>query len=183
MIITIPIPKPLIKHTANAAVFCPTSNLFLGSGLFDNAGLSARGITNGVATDVGGGTSYSMLQTLNEGYKVLQLRGENLHPLQAFHWITRGNAAVLGLEDQIGTLDAGTDADIVVLNASATSAMALRMARTETLSEELFALQRAIRTGDGEHPHAYFTRTRSIRRGIIDAGQDTDAPDFGRKKT
>ncbi|WP_424984845.1 prephenate/arogenate dehydrogenase family protein [Microbulbifer sp. S227A] len=50
-------------------------------------------------------------------------------------------------------------------------------------TEELFALQRAIRTGDGDHLHAYFTRTRAIRRGIIEAGQDTDAPDFGRKKT
>jgi cyclohexadieny/prephenate dehydrogenase len=50
-------------------------------------------------------------------------------------------------------------------------------------TEELFALQRAIRTGDGEHLHQYFTRTRAIRRGIIEAGQDTDAPDFGRSKT
>ncbi|HEY9019117.1 MAG: prephenate/arogenate dehydrogenase family protein [Paracoccaceae bacterium] len=49
-------------------------------------------------------------------------------------------------------------------------------------TEELFALQRAIRTGDGDHLHAYFTRTRAIRRGIIEAGQDTDAPDFGRVK-
>jgi cyclohexadieny/prephenate dehydrogenase len=49
-------------------------------------------------------------------------------------------------------------------------------------TEELFALQRAIRTGDGDHLHAYFTRTRAIRRGIIEAGQDTDAPDFGRAK-
>ncbi|ANP38162.1 cyclohexadienyl dehydrogenase [Phaeobacter gallaeciensis] len=49
-------------------------------------------------------------------------------------------------------------------------------------TEELFALQRAIRTGDGEHLHQYFTRTRAIRRGIIEAGQDTDAPDFGRAK-
>jgi cyclohexadieny/prephenate dehydrogenase len=50
-------------------------------------------------------------------------------------------------------------------------------------TEELFALQRAIRTGDGDHLHAYFTRTRAIRRGIVLAGQDTDAPDFGRTKT
>jgi len=49
-------------------------------------------------------------------------------------------------------------------------------------TEELFALQRAIRQGDGDHLHAYFTRTRAIRRGIIQAGQDTDAPDFGRSK-
>jgi guanine deaminase len=130
-----------LAGTGAHPVFCPTSNLFLGSGLFDNAGLRARGITSGIATDVGGGTSYSMLQTLNEGYKVLQLRGQSLHPLQAFDWITRGNASVLGLADRIGTLEAGTEADIVVLNGQATPAMALRMARATTLAEELFVLQ------------------------------------------
>lgn len=122
-------------------VFCPTSNLFLGSGLFDDAGLRARGITNGIASDIGGGTSYSMLQTLNEGYKILQLQGQSLHPLRAFYWITRGNAVVLGLEDKIGTLDQGTEADIVVLDVRATSAMALRAERVNNITEELFILQ------------------------------------------
>lgn len=131
----------LLAETRSKPVFCPTSNLFLGSGLFDDAGLRARGISNGIATDVGAGTSYSMLQTLNEGYKVLQLQNQKLHPLAAFDWITRGNAEVLGLSDQIGTLAAGSDADIVVLNARATHAMDLRMQRAETLSEELFILQ------------------------------------------
>ncbi|MFA3916579.1 guanine deaminase [Ruegeria hyattellae] len=130
-----------LAETGAHPVFCPTSNLFLGSGLFDDAGLRGRGITNGIATDVGAGTSYSMLQTLNEGYKVLQMQGQSLHPLQAFHWATRGNACVLGMEDKIGTLDPGTEADIVVLNARSTEAMALRMDRATTLSEELFVLQ------------------------------------------
>lgn len=130
-----------LAETGAHPVFCPTSNLFLGSGLFDNAGLRARGVLNGIATDVGGGTSYSMLQTLAEGYKILQLQGQALHPLQAFHWATRGNAGVLGLTDKIGTLDAGTEADIVVLNAKATNAMDLRMARASSLAEELFVLQ------------------------------------------
>ncbi len=130
-----------LVETGAHPVFCPTSNLFLGSGLFDNAGLRAKGITNGIATDVGAGTSYSMLQTLNEGYKVLQLQGQSLHPLQAFHWATRGNATVLGLEDKIGTLDAGTEADIVVLDSRSTEAMALRMERAGSLAEELFILQ------------------------------------------
>ncbi len=129
-----------LVETGAHPVFCPTSNLFLGSGLFDDAGLRARGITNAIATDVGAGTSYSMLQTLNEGYKILQLQGQSLHPLRAFHWITRGNAVALGLQDRIGTLAPGTDADVVVLNAAATDAMALRMARATTLSEELFVL-------------------------------------------
>ncbi|QCO55846.1 guanine deaminase [Pseudorhodobacter turbinis] len=130
-----------IAQSGAHPVFCPTSNLFLGSGLFDDAGLRARGIKSGIATDIGGGTSYSMLQTLNEGYKVLQLQNQTLHALRAFHWITRGNAEVLGLADKIGTLDAGTEADIVVLDPAATPAMALRMERAETLNEELFVLQ------------------------------------------
>lgn len=130
-----------LAETGAHPVFCPTSNLFLGSGLFDAPGLGARGITSGIATDVGAGTSYSMLQTLNEGYKVLQLQGHALHPLNAFHWATRGNACVLGLQDRIGTLDAGTEADVVVLDSRATPAMALRCERAGTLAEELFVLQ------------------------------------------
>lgn len=122
-------------------VFCPTSNLYLGSGLFDDAKLRAGGLTNAIATDIGGGTSYSMLQTLAEGYKVLQLQSQRLHPYRAFHWITRGNAVALGLEGRIGTLEAGTEADFVVLNAHANPAMALRMERARGLVDELFTLQ------------------------------------------
>lgn len=131
----------LLAERQARAVFCPTSNLFLGSGLFDDGGLRARGIPTAIASDIGGGTSYSMLQTLNEGYKVLQLQRQKMHPLRAFHWITRGNAEALGMVDRIGTLAPGSDADIVVLNARATPAMALRMQRARTLSEELFILQ------------------------------------------
>ena len=122
-------------------VFCPTSNLYLGSGLFDDARLRGAGLTNAIATDIGGGTSYSMLQTLAEGYKVLQLQRQRLHPFRAFHWITRGNAVALGLEGRIGTLEAGTEADLVVLDARATPAMALRMDRARGLMDELFTLQ------------------------------------------
>ncbi|MBU3032025.1 guanine deaminase [Paracoccus marinaquae] len=130
-----------MAETGSRAVFCPTSNLFLGSGLFDEAGLRKAGIVSGIATDVGGGTSYSMLQTLNEGYKILQLRDQKLHPLTAFHWATRGNALALGMEDEIGTLAPGSAADLVVLDVNATSTMALRAERAETLAEELFILQ------------------------------------------
>ena len=130
-----------MAETGSRAIFCPTSNLFLGSGFFDEAGLRDAGIVSGIATDVGGGTSYSMLQTLNEGYKILQMRGQKLHPLSAFHWATRGNAMALGMEDSIGTLRPGSDADLVVLDARATPAMDLRMERAQTLAEELFILQ------------------------------------------
>jgi guanine deaminase len=127
--------------TGSVAVFCPTSNLFLGSGLYDKIGLRETGVRRAVATDVGGGTSYSMLRTLDEGYKVLALRGQKLDPLTAFWWVTRGNAEALGLADTIGTLAPGTEADIVVLDARATPAMALRAETIETLAEELFLLE------------------------------------------
>ena len=130
-----------MAETGSRAIFCPTSNLFLGSGLFDAAGLRAAGVVSGIATDVGGGTSYSLLATLAEGYKILQLQGQKLHPLAAFHWATRGNAIALGMEAEIGTLAPGSAADLVVLDARATPAMALRMEKAGSLAEELFILQ------------------------------------------
>ncbi len=131
----------VMRETGSIAVFCPTSNLFLGSGLFDKKRIESAGIKTAIATDVGGGTNYSMLRTLDEGYKILQLQRQRLHPLQTFYWATLGNADALSLAGKIGTLEAGTDADIVVLNARATQPMALRMETVETLSEELFVLQ------------------------------------------
>ena len=130
----------VIAETGSKPVFCPTSNLFLGSGLYNDGDLRRRGIKGAIATDVGGGTSYSMLQTMNEGYKVLQLQRQQKHPFEAFHWITRGNAVALGLEQRIGTLDEGSDADIVVLDARATAEMRLRAETVESLAEELFLL-------------------------------------------
>jgi guanine deaminase len=130
-----------MAESGSIAVFCPTSNLFLGSGLYDKIGLREKGVRRAVATDVGGGTSYSMLRTLDEGYKVLALRGQKLDPLTAFWWITRGNAEALGLADTIGTLAPGSEADMVVLDSRATPAMALRAETIETLAEELFLLE------------------------------------------
>ena len=131
----------VITETQSVAVSCPTSNLFLGSGLFPRQRLLNHKVRIGLATDIGGGTSYSMLRTLDEFYKVLQLGREVHDPLNAFYQITLGNAESLGLAAKIGTLDAGTEADIVVLNAGATPPMALRMERVSTLAEELFILQ------------------------------------------
>ena len=133
--------KEVMAETGSVAVFCPTSNLFLGSGLFDKKGLEADGIRTAIATDIGGGTSYSLLRTLDEGYKILQLQRQRLHPFECFYWATLGNAEALSLEARIGNLAQGTDADIVILDARATPAMALRMETVETLAEELFLLQ------------------------------------------
>ena len=164
----------VLADTHSKPVFCPTSNLFLGSGLFDDAGLSARAIQNGIATDVGAGTSYSMLQTLNDGYKILQLQNQKLHPLAAFDWITRGNADVLGLSDKIGSLTEGSDADIVVLNARSTHAMDLRMQRAETLSEELFILQIL---GDDRAVEQTYVAGEAAKTGRCSAGlEDVTEP-------
>lgn len=133
--------KTRMAETGSVAVFCPTSNLFLGSGLFDKAGLEGQGIRTAIATDVGGGTNYSLLRTLDEGFKILQLQRQRLHPLETFYWATLGNAEALSLSDKIGNLEPGSEADVIVLNAKATPAMALRMETAETLAEELFVLQ------------------------------------------
>lgn len=131
----------IMAETGTVAVSCPTSNLFLGSGLFDHDGLDAAGVPIALATDIGGGTSFSMLKTMDEFYKVMQLKGQRLNPLLSFYRSTLGNAQALSLADKIGTLDAGTDADCVVLNARATPEMALRMQTVDRLDEELFLLQ------------------------------------------
>ncbi len=131
----------LSRHQA-VAVHCPTSNLFIGSGLFDFAAAlaPARPVRLSLATDVGGGTSYSMLRTAAEAYKVAQLRGFNLSPFAALHLMTRGNAQALGLGDVIGSFAEGAECDAVVLDTRATSALAHRMETARDLAEELFAL-------------------------------------------
>jgi guanine deaminase len=130
----------LLRDTHSVAVFCPTSNLFIGSGLFDYDRLNAAGVRIALATDVGGGTSYSMLRTAAEAYKVMQLQGQNLPALAAFDLMTRGNSAALGLDKEIGTIAPGAFADLVVLDARATPAMAHRMEVARNLEEELFVL-------------------------------------------
>ncbi len=132
-----------MSESGSVAVHCPTSNLFLGSGLFPLKSLKARDkpVRIGVATDIGGGTSYSMLRTLDEAYKIQQLLGQRLNPFDSFCHMTLGNAQALSLQDRIGTLDAGSDADIVVLNMAATPAMALKAETVTSLAEELFLLQ------------------------------------------
>lgn len=130
-----------IADSGSVAVFCPTSNLFIGSGLFDLARLKGANVRNAIATDIGGGTSYSMLRTLDEGYKILNIQGQRYHPLRSFYQVTLGNARALTLEGIIGSFVPGAEADCVVLDARSTPAMRLRMETVETLVEELMLLQ------------------------------------------
>jgi guanine deaminase len=122
------------------AAFAPTSNLYLGSGLFDIAASDAAGMRFALATDVGGGSSFSMLRTMAEGYKVAQMLGQKLSPLRAFYLATLAGARMLGLADRIGRFAPGTEADFIVLDPHATPLLARRSAQSRTLSELLLVL-------------------------------------------
>ncbi|TPO02394.1 guanine deaminase [Mesorhizobium sp. B1-1-5] len=155
-----------LSQSGSVAVFCPTSNLFLGSGLFDYQRYRRREkpLRIAAATDVGGGTNYSMLRTMDEGYKVIALNGEKLNPFQSFWQLTRGNAEALSVADRVGTLDEGSDADIVVLDAHATPGMRLRMETVETLAEELFLLQTL---GDDRVVREVYVAGRPAKSAIV----------------
>ncbi|MGK7890508.1 MAG: guanine deaminase [Leptolyngbyaceae cyanobacterium] len=123
-----------------AIAFCPTSNLFLGSGLFkiEQATSIAHPVKVGLGTDVGAGTSFSLLQTANEAYKVAQLRQQKLSPFQALFLATLGGARALCLDDTLGNFDVGKDADFVVLDLRSTPLMAFRNSKdTPTSLREL----------------------------------------------
>jgi guanine deaminase len=132
-----------MAESRSVAVFCPTSNLFLGSGLFslDKMHATAPPVRHAIATDIGGGTNWSMLRTLDEGYKVLNLQGQRYHPLRSFYQATLGNAEAIGMDDRIGKLETGYEADFIVLDSASNPAMALRSETISTLSEELFLMQ------------------------------------------
>ena len=123
-----------------AAAFCPTSNLFLGSGLFRLTAMRDAGVRCGLGTDVGGGTSLSMLRTASEAYKVLHLQEHALPPMQALYLATLGAAEALYLEDKIGNFRPGREADFVVLDYAGSSLTARRTAAAEGIEEKLFAL-------------------------------------------
>jgi len=126
--------------TGSAAAVCPTSNLFLGSGLFDfERADSARALLS-LGTDVGAGTSFSMLQTMNEAYKVARLKGSYLPALRMFYLATLGAARSMRLEDTIGSFQPGLEADFVVLDREATPLLARRTNHCNSLEELLFAL-------------------------------------------
>ncbi|MDN3521005.1 guanine deaminase [Halomonas ramblicola] len=129
----------LAERGANLA-FCPSSNMFLGSGLFDRLAARDTALNVSYASDVGGGTDLSGLATLKAAYQVGQLRGQPLTAWQGFYGLTLGNARALSLDDRIGRLAPGMDADFVVLDPAATPLLARRTARCRALSETLFAL-------------------------------------------
>jgi len=136
-----------LSEAKSAISFCPTSNLFLGSGLFklNKAKSSETPVKVGLGTDIGAGTSFSLLQTANEAYKVVQLQGEKLSSFKALFLATLGGARALSLEDKLGNFDIGKEADFIVIDPKATPAMALRNAdfpvkTLEEIADKAFAI-------------------------------------------
>ncbi|PQO23879.1 guanine deaminase [Rhodobacteraceae bacterium WD3A24] len=127
-----------LAEAGAAVAHCPTSNTFIGSGLCDVAGLKAEGITLGLATDTGGGSSFSMLRTMAAAYEIGQLRGTALHPAQLWWLATRGAAKALHLDAHIGNLAVGMEADLAIIDLASTPAIAQRAARAEDFWEALF---------------------------------------------
>ncbi|MEJ2030157.1 MAG: guanine deaminase, partial [Maritimibacter sp.] len=127
-----------LREAGASLIHCPTSNTFIGSGLFDMDGLMREGQIIGLASDTGGGSSFSMLRTMAAAYEIAQLRGTVLHPAQLWWLATAGSARSLRLDDKIGTLAAGMEADLAVIDLAATPAIAQRAGRAESLWEEVF---------------------------------------------
>lgn len=130
----------LLARRGAALAFCPTSNLFLGSGLFPLARADAHGVKVGLGTDIGAGTSFSLLQTLNEAYKVTKLQGGTLSALRAFYLATLGGARALSIDAHVGSFQPGREADFVVLDPRATPLLAFRSERAKSFEEQLFVL-------------------------------------------
>jgi guanine deaminase len=129
-----------MHETGTAIAHCPTSNMFLGSGLFDlrHAKQHDRPVRVGLATDVGAGTSLSMLKTMGAAYQVAQLGGHPLSAPLAFYLATRGAAHALYLDDRIGSLAEGMEADVIVMNLKSTPLIEFRMKRCASIEEALF---------------------------------------------
>jgi guanine deaminase len=129
-------------ESGTALAHCPTSNTFLGSGLFRMRTVRdrRRPVEVGLGTDIGGGTSFSLIATMGEAYKVAQLAGEPIDAIEAFYLATLGGARALALDDRLGTLAPGREGDLVVLDPNATPLLAFRSARVQSIAEQLAVL-------------------------------------------
>ncbi|MDY6860823.1 MAG: amidohydrolase family protein, partial [Pseudomonadota bacterium] len=158
-----------LKEADASLVHCPTSNTFIGSGLFDMDGLMREGQRIGLATDTGGGSSFSMLRTMAAAYEVAQLRGRALHPAELYWLATQGAARALRLDHRIGNLAPGIEADLVVLDLASTPAIAQRSARANDIWEALFP---TIMMGDDRAVSAVWAGGHSVMPAAS-AGQET----------
>jgi guanine deaminase len=151
-----------MAQAGSGIAFCPTSNMFLGSGLFDLASADRHGVGLGIGTDIGAGTTLSMLHTLGEAYRTCQLRGASLDPFRALHLATAGGSRVMGIADRVGALLPGQEADFVLLDPAATPLLERRCAGA-SLHDRLFALQ--ILGDDRAIAATYLRGRRAFARG------------------
>lgn len=151
-----------LANAGAAVAFCPTSNLFLGSGLFPLDEACAHGVKVGIGTDVGAGTTFSILHTLGEAYKVGQMRGSALDPFHALYLATLGGARGLDLGDRVGNLAPGKEADFLVLDLAATPLLARRLSGDRSLENRLFAL--TVLADDRVVERAYLAGAEQHRR-------------------
>ena len=149
-----------LREVDASLIHCPTSNTFIGSGLFDLARLKAAGHRIGLATDTGGGSSFSMLRTMAAAYEVSQLRGTALHPAQLWWLATQGAARALHLDAKIGNLAVGMEADLTIINLASTPAIAQASARAATIWEAIFP---TIMMGDDRATRAVWVGGKPAR--------------------
>lgn len=152
--------KSRLREVDASLIHCPTSNTFIGSGLFDMGGLKAAGHRVGLATDTGGGSSFSMLRTMAAAYEVGQLRGRPLHPAELWWLATAGSAASLHAEDRIGTIAPGKEADLVIIDLASTSAIEQATRRAEDIWQALFP---TIMMGDDRAIRAVWVNGKPVR--------------------
>ncbi len=150
--------KSRLIEAGASLVHCPTSNTFIGSGLFDMS--LARHLRVGLATDTGGGSSFSMLHTMAAAYEVAQLRGQALHPSQLIWLATVGSARALRAEHRIGNIAPGMEADLTILDLASTPAIAQATARAETIWQALFP---TIMMGDDRAIRAVWIGGKPLR--------------------
>lgn len=151
--------KDRLREVGAALIHCPTSNTFIGSGLFDMDGLTRDGHRIGLATDTGGGSSFSMLRSMAAAYEIAQLRGRALHPAELIWLATTGSARALRLDDRIGSLAPGMEADFIALDLASTTAIAQRSAQANDLWEALFP---TIMMGDDRAIAATYVAGRRV---------------------
>ena len=150
-------------ETETAISHCPTSNLFLGSGLFKihEAKKANRPVKVGMGTDIGAGTSFSLLATMNESYKVAQLNQFPLDALKAFYLSTLGGAQALHIDHLVGTFKEGHEADFILLDPNATDLLKMRSARSRSIEEQLFIL---MTIGDDRCVKATYVAGNEVHR-------------------
>lgn len=149
-----------LQDTGSSLIHCPTSNTFIGSGLFDMATRKADGLRVGLATDTGGGSSFSMLRTMAASYEIGQLKGTALHPAQLLWLATYGSAHALHMEAQIGSIAVGMEADLTVIDLASTPEIAQRSTRAQSIWEAVFP---TIMMGDDRAISNTYVMGRAVR--------------------